>query len=110
AFCCAVVAKAVLELAQDRFLAVPAHADDEGYAELFAIGTVEPVEGGEFVRRESVEPRARLLMLGVGGHRSLAGGFSGKIRMAVDERHLAGIAVAAHNGGHRLIKRVQAWK
>src|SRR6202023_4095100 len=57
-----VVAKAVLELAQDRSLAVPAHADDEGHAELFAIGIVEPVERGEFVRRESVEPRARLLV------------------------------------------------
>src|SRR5258708_2811304 len=30
--------------------------------------------------------------------------------MGVDERHLAGIAVAAHHGGHRLIKRVQTWK
>ena len=47
AFCCAVVAKALLEMAQDRFLAVPAHANDERHAELFAIGIVEPVERGE---------------------------------------------------------------
>src|SRR5258708_28106475 len=63
AFGGAVVAKALLELAQDRFLAMPANTDDERHAEFCTISIVEPVERGELVLRKLIEPGARLLTL-----------------------------------------------
>ena len=41
---------------------MPAHADDEGNAEIRLVGVVEFVEAGEFTLAEPVKPDARLLI------------------------------------------------
>src|SRR5207302_5617799 len=56
-----IVAEASLELREDRCARVAAHADDEGESEPPAIGRIEPLEPGEFLIVETVEPEAALL-------------------------------------------------
>ena len=99
-----VVAQPPLELAQDRFLAVAAHADNEGHAEFFTVGVVEAMESGELRFAQPVEPGAGLLGGGIHGELALARGFAGKIGMAVDQRALSRLAGVAHRVGHRLVK------
>ena len=43
-----IICRAALELVEHRVAAVPAHANDEGKAELRPIGGVPPLEAGEF--------------------------------------------------------------
>ncbi len=57
-----VVAQPALELVQDRIARVPAHADDEGKAELRLVGIVQPMEARELLLRQRVEADARLLV------------------------------------------------
>ena len=74
------------ELAQDRFLAVAADADDEGDAEFGVIGVVEAVEGGELFLAQPVEAGAGLLGGRVGGELALTRRLAGEVRMGLDQR------------------------
>ena len=58
-----IVPQPALELRQDRIPRVPAHADDEGNAELRLVGVVQPVEAGELLLVQAVQADARLLAL-----------------------------------------------
>src|SRR5215470_7705995 len=82
------VLQAAFELLQDRILAMPPHADDEGHAELLAIGVVEAMELRKFRLRQAVEAGARLFRLGIDGHGACARRLAREIRMALDQRQL----------------------
>ncbi len=77
------------ELAQDRVLAVPPYAYDEGHTELRTVGVVEAMEGGEFLFAQPVEARAGLLGGGIRRQLAFTRGFAGKIGVTVDQRALA---------------------
>src|SRR6202048_2114169 len=58
------VLQTAFKVAQDRGLAVPAHAYDEPPRELLPIRIVERMDTREFLLRQPVEACARLLRLG----------------------------------------------
>src|SRR5476651_523693 len=60
-FGCRIIFQAHVELMQDRILAVPSNANNEGHRKLRTIRIVESMEALELIIRQPVEPRARLL-------------------------------------------------
>src|SRR5512144_1431119 len=73
-----------VELAQDRVLGVPPHANDERKAELLFVGLVTAMEGRIFVLRQPIEPGAGLLRRRVCSQGAGARGFAGEIGMSLD--------------------------
>ena len=98
------------ELTQDRILAMATHAYNERHAEFFPVGVIEAMKIGGLLLARPVEPGGGLLGCGIGGQFTLARGFAGKIRMAVDQRALALVASLAHRVDHGLVESRQTGK
>ena len=96
------------ELAQDRLLAVPAHADNERHGEFFAVGVVEAMEIGKLLLAEPVEPGRGLFGRRVGGELAFPRRLAGEIGMAVDQRLPPFRRRVAHCIRHGLIERRDA--
>ena len=77
---------------EDLRLGRPLHRKDEGKAEARLVGVVERREAGEFVRRQPVEPGARLLAGRILGEPC----FGGEIGMGADERQLRRLGRLVH--------------
>jgi hypothetical protein len=89
---------------------MPAHADDEGKAELILVGIVEAMKTGELLLRQRVEPDARLLVLRLLGDGARARGLAGKIGMLAQEGDLGLARCRANRRHHRQMEIGDAGK
>ncbi len=93
----AVVAQPAFHRREDARLVRQPHADDEGEAELVAIGRVERLEALELRQRQPVEPGAGLLGGGGLGQRRVDRGIARQLGVGADQRELlVGRRVAHH--------------
>src|ERR1700738_3978175 len=80
------VLQTAFKVAQDRGLAVPAHAYDERHRELLPIRIVERMDTREFLLRQPVGACAPLLRLGSIRHRASPRRLSREVGMASNQR------------------------
>ena len=94
------VAQPALELVEDGVARVPAHADDEGKSEPLTVGGVEPLEAREFLLAQPGEPQAALLAPRLRCHGTRPRHLARKLRVALDEGELLGLARGRHLLAH----------